>query len=223
MPNSDTPTSLRRQESSRANGAKSRGPVTPEGKARSSRNACLSNCVTITPEDEAAFEELRAQYQIDFAPHNQAQSDIVTQIAWSTLRLQLAWAEETSLLSLQMNLDEEEVDEDWTEPTDHDRRALAVAASLRDSNALSLVQRYIRSLSTQIERSIKLLLFMQKQPPPAAPVPETLNGKNEPIPINEHWKSPAAESQNCKNEPSPINEHRPHKFHPPPRLLSAAA
>lgn len=98
MPTSDKPTNLRRQESLRANGAKSHGPVTPEGKARSSRNARLANCITITEEEEAAFEDLRAQYEIEFAPRNQVQSDIVTQIAWGTMRLQLAWAEEASLI-----------------------------------------------------------------------------------------------------------------------------
>jgi hypothetical protein len=186
MPNSDKPASPRRQESSRANGAKSRGPVTPEGKARSSRNACLANSITITEEDEAAFEELRDQYEIDFAPRNQAQSDIVTQIAWSTLRLQLAWAEEASLIQLQMHW----ACKGWTGLTPHDRRALAVKSSVEGSNALSVVQRYIRSLSTQVERSIKLLLLMQKQPPPAAPNPE--------VPA-----APEPESQKCKTNPFP--------------------
>jgi hypothetical protein len=50
MPNSDKRTSLRHQESSCANGAKSRGPITPK--------------------DKAALRELRAQYPIDFAPRN---------------------------------------------------------------------------------------------------------------------------------------------------------
>jgi hypothetical protein len=234
MPASDKPTSLRRQESSRANGAKSRGPVTPEGKARSSRNACLANAITISPEDEAAFKEVLAQYEIDFSPRRQAESDVVTQIAWGTLRLHLAWAEEASLLAMQIHLDEPEVDEQWDDLSDHNRRALAVVASLKESNALSLVQRYIRSLSTQIERSIKLLLLMQKQPLPTAPAPAgptpepaSQNVQNEPIPINEHRESHApgteAKVEDQQNEPTPINEHRALKSHPPPRVIRIAA
>ena len=214
MPTSVKITTLRRQESSRANGAKSHGPIMPESTPPSSRNALLAAAITITEEEQAAFEELRTQYEIEFAPRNRVQSDIVTQIAWSTLRLQLAWAEESSLIELEMD----SACQRWTGLTPTDRRALSVQSSLKGSHALSVVQRYIRSLSTQIERSIKLLLLLQKQPlpappepeVPAAPEPKSENCKNEPIPINEHREPPTAtEPENCKNEPIPINEQPP--------------
>ena len=54
--------SLRRAESSKANGALSKGPVTPEGKRNSSQNAIihglLADCIVLPGESEECFEEV---------------------------------------------------------------------------------------------------------------------------------------------------------------------
>jgi hypothetical protein len=66
--------SEKRIAASRANGAKSRCPKTPEGKARSSQNAIthgfFAKSVVIPREDPAAFQQLRQTYLRRFAPTN---------------------------------------------------------------------------------------------------------------------------------------------------------
>ena len=64
--------SLRRINSSRANGARSRGPITPEGKERASANALrhglLAECVVLENESNQCFDDLVTQHIERFAP-----------------------------------------------------------------------------------------------------------------------------------------------------------
>jgi hypothetical protein len=67
------PSASARAEASRRNGARSRGPKTPEGKARSARNALkhglrAQNFVVVADEDGGEFEELEAALVGDLAP-----------------------------------------------------------------------------------------------------------------------------------------------------------
>jgi hypothetical protein len=71
MPNFGLPNA--RAEASRRNGAKSRGPKTAEGKARSSRNAlkhglCAQHLVALGDEDLDAFDALEAALMDKLAP-----------------------------------------------------------------------------------------------------------------------------------------------------------
>jgi len=64
--------SMRRIRSSRANGARSRGPRSPQGKAHSSQNAVrhglLSKCVVMAGESGQGFDALLQQHLARFAP-----------------------------------------------------------------------------------------------------------------------------------------------------------
>ena len=64
--------SNRRKKSSRANGAKSNGPSSPEGKKRSSRNAVqhglLAQCLLLTGEDAKNFDILVQNHDRRFQP-----------------------------------------------------------------------------------------------------------------------------------------------------------
>src|SRR6476661_6055213 len=78
-------TSTARAEASRANGRRSRGPVTPEGKARSRRNGCkdgLTGKGVVLPPDAAA-EADRAR---DFRPRNAVERYLVRQMALGSWR-----------------------------------------------------------------------------------------------------------------------------------------
>ena len=188
------PSSPRQIQASRANGAKSHGPVTPEGKARSSQNArkhgCLAAIITFTPEDERAFNQIHDLYVQRFEPRDQTEHDLVEQIVYCNYQMRQAWAEQASLIGLQVAMDREKVGMEWTAPTELDRRSLALVESLKESNAISLLQRYERSLSNQAERATKMLMELKKHRLPPALVP-----------------GPAEPSNSLPNEPEPDSGH----------------
>src|SRR5690349_13724321 len=95
--------SKRRLESSRANGCKSHGPKTAEGKARSSRNATrhgfLSSQVVLPNESEEQFKILFEEYADRFRPQDAAEYGLVEEIAAAYWRTRRAWAIEKENLS----------------------------------------------------------------------------------------------------------------------------
>src|SRR4051812_49145142 len=86
----ESKTSPARAEASRANGRRSRGPVTPEGKERSRRNGCkdgLTGKGLVLPPDAAAEVDRReAAFARDFRPRNAVERDLVRQMALGSWR-----------------------------------------------------------------------------------------------------------------------------------------
>jgi hypothetical protein len=79
----DTP----RRLASRANGARSHGPVTPEGRLRASRNALKHGLTSATPsllpdEDPQAFAALHADLRNGLRPEGELEANAVLQAAW---------------------------------------------------------------------------------------------------------------------------------------------
>ena len=97
---------LRRSISSRANGAKSHGPTSPEGKARSSQNATthglFAECILLNGEDHEAFDELMQYHKDRFQPADGVEFDIVKQICAAQWRLYRVLAMETQALNRQI-------------------------------------------------------------------------------------------------------------------------
>ena len=155
-----------------------------------SNNGCLATLVTLSPEEETTFREIQCCYDLRFEPRDQVEYDLVEQIAWTSFKQRQTWIQETAVLGLQVALDKDKVNMEWLTPSEFDRRALALVASVKDSNALSLLHRYCGSLANQAERAIKLLLELKKQRLPPAVVPSV--------------SEPEAE---LRKEPSPTNEH----------------
>src|SRR3974377_2478732 len=77
--------STARGEASRINGRRSKGPVSPEGKARSRRNGCKEGLtgagIVLPPEAEAEVERREAGFARDIRPRNQVEPELVRQLA----------------------------------------------------------------------------------------------------------------------------------------------
>ncbi len=86
----------------RANGARSRGPKTPQGKARSSRNALrhgfLSARVAVDPQSSNSFREMFDLLVARLSPGDDAELALIQEMASASWRLRRAWAMETGLL-----------------------------------------------------------------------------------------------------------------------------
>jgi hypothetical protein len=84
-----------RAEASRRNGAKSRGPKTPEGKARSAQNALrhglrAQKYVVLPEEDAAEFAQLQAALVEELAPVGALQLVLARRVAVAAWRLERA-------------------------------------------------------------------------------------------------------------------------------------
>src|SRR5579863_2798151 len=96
----------RQIQANRANAAKSTGPVTPEGKRISSKNATLSGLlsgtVVLKGESKSRFDDLASALIGQFQPRNYAETALLhTMIAarWRLLRL---WGIQTAGFQMEM-------------------------------------------------------------------------------------------------------------------------
>src|ERR1035441_168514 len=91
--------SERRIQSSRANGRLSKGPVTADGKQRSSQNALrhglLASCLVLDTESPEAFQALLDFHIERLKPADGLELGIVEEMAASMWRLRRSWAVET--------------------------------------------------------------------------------------------------------------------------------
>jgi hypothetical protein len=99
-PDADDESLTPRQRAARANGRRSRGPTTPEGKARSAKNALKhglrsEHAVVLESEDAGAYVALGAALELDLAPLGAMERALVERIASALWRLRRAERLET--------------------------------------------------------------------------------------------------------------------------------
>jgi hypothetical protein len=168
--------SLTKSESARINGAKSRGPKTAAGKAKSSRNAIkhgiFAKVIVLSNENAQAFDELTEDFVHRFEPRDGVELAIVEQMVAATWRLSRCWEMQTQTLNLEMERDQDEDDENLTTRGFH--------TSIGSSPSMQLLHRFENSYERIITRAIRTLANIRK---------------NFPLPNNDEQK--------CRNEPKP--------------------
>ena len=96
-------TSEKRAAAARANGAKSRGPVTAIGKANSSRNSyrhgLRSRTLLADPESAGQLTAILASFEREFQPQSEIEHTLVGTMTLARWRQTCLWKLETSLIN----------------------------------------------------------------------------------------------------------------------------
>jgi hypothetical protein len=162
--------SLSRILASQANGARSKGPLTAEGKRRSSQNAIshglLAKHIVMRDESPEGFEAVMTDHLTRLQPADGVELGMIEEMVASYWHLRRAWAIETRLL-------ENETDAQ-TSGDSLDRMTKAFS-DLAATPSLGLMHRYQTRLHLNYQRALYNMLLLR-----AATVP------NEPSPISEH-------------------------------------
>jgi len=155
---------------SRANGEKSRGPVTPEGKAVSSRNALkfglYASHHVIPGEDPAAFEALVNEFHDTYRPANAIENALVVTLIRST------W-----LLTRLERLETELWDREMEEAEQYDTQRPFSLASIRGEDHFKLLTRRRDSAIRALSRATELLAKLKKPHPAPKSTPQPIPRK----------------------------------------------
>jgi hypothetical protein len=150
--------SQRRIEASRANGTKSRGPVTPEGKAVSLRNrtrhGLLARSVVLEGENRVLFYRLFNDLHEEFGPATAVENALVETLAVASWRQMRIWGIEKAGLDYQISKQDEPVDP----PT---KAALAFQTLSDGSRSLELINRYETRYDRQFNRALARLISLR--------------------------------------------------------------
>jgi hypothetical protein len=143
-----------RAEASRRNGAKSRGPKTPEGKARASQNALKHGLragkhVVLPDEDAAAFAALEAALLEDLAPVGALQTVLARQIVSAAWRLARADRIEAEILIFRQRGEAD--------------LGLAVTRDGNTARAVPTLLRYRGAAQAEFLRSLRTLKALQAE------------------------------------------------------------
>ena len=156
-------------QASRTNGARSHGPVTPQGKFNSAYNATthslLSSTIVLEDEAEDRFQALLAGFIEEFQPATQAQMVLVETMAaarWRQLRI---WGAQKTALDRDIALQDPS-----TGPTSV-RVLFALRGSAETACPPELLLRYDVSFNNQFNRALSHLLALKARRTPSQSVP----------------------------------------------------
>jgi hypothetical protein len=154
-----------KSETARANGAKSRGPVTPEGLATSSRNSLrhgLSAETIVLPGESAEdFQSLIASYIDQFHPATGVEMNLVETLAAARWRLRRLYSIEAEMFNIEMLNREKDIDKKFVEIDAAGRLAWVFQKMANDQKCLAMVLRYEGTLTRSYDRAFKQLQVLQ--------------------------------------------------------------
>jgi hypothetical protein len=174
------PTSEARIRASQINGSKSKGPISPEGKAVSRRNSLKHGLtgegVVLPNEDAAEVERRLAAFQEELQPTGEVGRELVRRAEVCSVRMERCVSQETAALSERVRQAEADfvAPEGADEATVAQLKAEAKAKAMFDpSKEATLARKYEAAAERSFFRALKELRQLEKEakvaePPPAA-------------------------------------------------------
>jgi hypothetical protein len=151
----------------RANGAKSNGPTTEEGKAKSAlnslRHGLLASTLVLRTESQPKFLAVLNGYLDDYHPEGQTENDLVEEIAAAKWQEQRCWTLITALVDIRMDRMEQEILAEFTQMDNATRTALAFVKEADQAAGLALLNRYAARHNREWHRAIATLRAIQKE------------------------------------------------------------
>jgi hypothetical protein len=148
------------QIASRTNGAKSRGPVTEEGKQASSQNrlahGLLSKRIVLPGESQEEFDELLNSLLDEHQPQTPTELALVENMATARWRQQRVWTLETAGLGNELRRTRSIEGEDF-----ETKAWVAFRSVTGDSPALELLSRYEARFERQFRTALTALLSLR--------------------------------------------------------------
>jgi hypothetical protein len=202
---------------SRANGAKSHGPKTPEGKEISSQNALnhgftAKKTIVLECENKEQFQEMLGYYTVTYQPGSAVEEDLISEMVSCRWRMQRLRVIETALLDSEMDRDLPEIEI----PEDPGYQlAFAFRRLVDESRAISLASRYESRLHRIHERTHRTLRELQQSrlagtthsPSVSAgapePTPAPIQPAPPPPPVAVPEQAPPSDDKRLRNEPTP--------------------
>jgi len=180
----------KQRAASRANGAKSKGPVSVEGRARSSRNSLrhgfCSSVVVLPHEDKAHFEQHCDSYIDDFQPANQSQLDLVETMAAAQWRLNRFLEIEAKIFEKEMLLHDDDMEKEFADMIAVEKLAWTFDYIANKTTSLQMLTRYESQLNRSYDRAFKRLkelkALQQNEPEPELEIVPVRQNEPEPEP-----------------------------------------
>jgi hypothetical protein len=188
-----------KSETARANGAKSRGPTTAEGKEKSSRNSIKHGLtagngnILLDCEDPDQFDEVLNKLLGIHEPATPAETDLVEEMFAARWRTRRMWTIETGLLNAEILTQQSKTD--TADPNIH--LTMAFRSLTDDSRSLALANRYEARLQRLYDRAYKTLRELQQA------------RKSEPTPphtVQIRWAE-SDPSPTSSGQPTPDTQH----------------
>ena len=203
-----------RSETSRINGAKSKGPVTPEGRAKSAQNNNRSGLtirsLRLHTESQEAVDIVLGEYGEQHQPQGPIEDEMVEMMASYQFLLIRAMAMQTGYLEVAIARHEKDIDGEFAEISANGFMAEVFRRMAKDDDSYRLLLRHTADLRRSYNQKLKELQGLQTrrkaetqplqvEPEPAAPQkpPQIATLQVEPKP------RPAAIPQVGRNTPCP--------------------